>query len=494
MRVPTTREEAQRELERIMGDYYLVAEDGGHHPAIVEYHCRGIWYSKEISQVKNRISESLDDAESLQSVINDPKVAAWYLKTSLDQVSKDAQKADDEDGDVSEAVRRNFTNVAEEIQELGGELDRFYNIGNVHIDLRILHPDQKFLLGWTFDTPKVVLQSLNDKLYYPIRDRFLDHKEKDQFLAQKKLPVPLYYLTHSVPGSSGVELRPTGEPGAGRGATRETAGRFIFKTWIEVVFGVQKSDYHELWLFNLTEAGKEIVLEYTPSDLKSNVHKLFDSLLKIEEGRLDIKQIGLKSGKSWMASRPWKTDNPYLVEHDKAKEEAKAKKEGIKIVWNEQALKTLQERFGVRFMTKKSMNAFVPILKLDAELRVVSGPVLVPYKKDRQKHVVRPEEIARAAIKYAEKGMNTKFMHQKPADLRVVETALLPAPVVIGDKKLPAGTWWVGFKVYDEVIWSKILKGELTGFSIGGTATVKPLSKDEYNKLANELRLQLYGG
>lgn len=489
IRVPQTREEAQREMERIMGDYYMVEENGQIHPAIVEYHARGIWYSEEIPKVKEDIEAVLDDPEKLEKVIKQPHINAWYLLDDLEEVKKDAQKADDERKDVSAAVRKHFTQDGKKIMEAGANIANFYNIGNVHIDFRALHPSNQFLVAWTFDIPKVVLQDLSNYLTFVIRDRFFDWKPGDQFLAQKKLPVPLYYLTHSVPGSSGVELRPTGEPGAGRGATRETAGRFILQTWVEVVYGVSKSDYHELWLFNLTDHGKEVILKFTPSDLKAKVKKAFNNLRKVKEGRWDVKLVPLLGVKPallpdeqavrtariestkpiWMVSKPWKTDKPYILTHDKKKEEEKAKRDKIELIWNEQAIKVLQERYGVKF--GKPFQKLVKIAKVNRKLHVVEGPVLTPYKIDHQGDIILPEEIDKAAIMYAEKFGYANEMHKGGiVNAKLVKNFVFVKPVKIGDKTYPAGTWWVGFKIYDKDVWDKIEKGIYRAFSIEGRA------------------------
>ncbi len=524
VRVPQTRAEAQQELERIMGDYFMVEENGEIHPAVLEYHLRGIWYSEDVPKIKQQIQEAFGDKEKLGKLLKTPRVNAWYLLTSLDEVKRDAQKADDERVDVTKAfllgevsyneyknslvrlvkaVRKHFTQDSNEIDSFDPK--RFWNIGNVHIDFRILHPSEKFLVAWTLDNPKIVLQNLNDEIVYPLRDRFFDWKEGDQFLAQKKLPHGLYYLTHSVPGSSGVELRPTGEPGAGRGATRETAGRFIFQAWCEVVFGVQKTDYKELWLFKLSEEGFKKLLSLTPDDLKPNVKKAYKNMRSFPEKRWDLKLVPLLGMKPalmgeqearttarerkekliWMMHKPFRTDKPYILTHDKKKEEAKAKKEKIELIWNEVYLDILMDRYGLRFDTKKryDFQAYMEIRKMDSKLRVVSGPVLIPYKKDQQGDIVRPEWIARAAITFAERYGKAKFMHSRPLNAKLVENIVLPSPLRVNGKVFPAGTWWIGFKIYDDTVWDLIEKGKIKGFSIGGTATRKKIKPSEYQKL-----------
>jgi len=512
-----TREEQQRQLERIIGDYYMIEENGEVHPAVLEYHLRGIIHSGDLDDVREAIRNAItdNDISALRKLFK--QHGLFYLKTSLDDLKRDAQKADDERKDVTAAVRthldswrdlrvqkqerilkiaesdevwqavlKHFEHDVEKLDEI--KLDRIYALGNVHIDFRPMHPSERFLAGWTLDIPKIVLQRVSDgALVYPLRDRFFDWKPGDQFLAQKKLPEGLYYLTHSCPQ---IEHR----PGEG-GATPKTAGRFIFQAFADVVYGTQKSDFHELWIMPLSDEGLKKILQYTPKNKRELVKRCARSSRKFATGRWDFKLVKLlgtkpalieeerevktsaleRKGKfMWMVSKPWKTDKPYILTHDKRKEEEKAKRDKIELIWNETLIDILQERYGLRFKAeKRDLQIYVPIVKIDAPLRVVSAPVLVPDKIDKQRDIVRKRWIIKAAIEFAEKYGTAKIMHSKYVNAKLVENYVQPAPMEVDGKFFPEGTWWVGFKIYDNDVWELIRKGKLRGFSIGGRATRK---------------------
>lgn len=450
-------------------DYYMVEEDGGIHPALVEYHLRGIWHSDDIEEIKRTITDAKDDPDKLTKTLKSSRVGGWYLLTDLNSVKKDAQEADDGNGDVTQAIRKHFTQDGSEIIKHGASLDKFYNIGNVHVDLRILHPKGSFLIGWTIDTPKIVLQSLNNELIYPLKNRFLEPEEASSMLiAQTKPLMPIYFLTHSVPGSSGQELRPTETPGQFRGATPETAGRFEPIGYVDVFFGVQKDDFHELWFAKFSKESKDALIKLTPDKLKNSIKAFLEKETKVPLNRYDFKQIVLNGKKTWVVDKPTKTTKPYILTHDKKKEEAKAKREGVRIIWNEKLLELLKER-GLLSETYKRI---VSIEKVNKKLNLVEGVVLTPNKVDRQNDIVLPDEVDAAAIRYAELYGAANEMHVTDrVNVKLVKNFVFPVDTEIDGKLYPAGTWWVGYKIYDETLIEKIDSGKYKAFSIEGSAT-----------------------
>ena len=66
-----------------------------------------------------------------------------------------------------------------------------------------------------------------------------------------------------------------------------------------------------------------------------------------------------------------------------------------------------------------------------------------------------------------------KLMHSKVINAKPVESLVLPAALTVNGRTYPKGTWWVGFKIYDDDVWQMILEGKLKGFSIGGRAMRK---------------------
>lgn len=114
-----------------------------------------------------------------------------YLRTSLDELSKEAQKVDDDRGNVSSIVKKHLIDETPKIGEF--DLDKVYNLGNVHADWRNEEPDGSYLIGMTNDTVKIVLQDLNDELHFILRDRILQNQDGDNWLSQKKAAQPCFH-------------------------------------------------------------------------------------------------------------------------------------------------------------------------------------------------------------------------------------------------------------------------------------------------------------
>ena len=71
------------------------------------------------------------------------------------------------------------------------------------------------------------------------------------------------------------------------------------------------------------------------------------------------------------------------------------------------------------------------------------------------------------------------LMHKNmspPLDL--VESWISPVSLTLGRTVAPTGSWVITVRVNDDEIWGKVKKGELTGFSIGGTAKIKNLTPE----------------
>lgn len=155
---------------------------------------------------------------------------------------------------------------------------------------------------------------------------------------------------------------------------------------------------------------------------------------------------------------------------------------------------------------------FVPICKIDEELRVAWGPVLRPEIRDRHKTIVSAKVIQKAAhdfcgrLNKAKGGTRAGFMHQDfDRDLQIVETYLLPVEVTFAltqeqseehkalgfdvvvskaeegaetDEEtitvtFPIGTWMIAMKFNDDDVWQGVKTGKIRGFSIGGRARIK---------------------
>ncbi len=119
------------------------------------------------------------------------------------------------------------------------------------------------------------------------------------------------------------------------------------------------------------------------------------------------------------------------------------------------------------------------VYKLDDAKRVVLGPVLVPDKVDLQEEFINAEEIEKTAHNFIESLVYGQArpgeMHSKfDADIRVVESYIMPCDGIINGKPVTKGTWMLGVHVVDDEAWSKVKKGVYRGFSVGGFARKIP--------------------
>jgi len=118
---------------------------------------------------------------------------------------------------------------------------------------------------------------------------------------------------------------------------------------------------------------------------------------------------------------------------------------------------------------------FVPILK--AEKRQVTGVVLEPGTVDAQKDTVDEAVIEKAAHNFlARYRESTKLglMHTIFGQIGVtlVESYVSEVAMKLGGKKVKKGSWIMKVKIENDQLWKKIKAGKITGFSIGGIATV----------------------
>lgn len=132
---------------------------------------------------------------------------------------------------------------------------------------------------------------------------------------------------------------------------------------------------------------------------------------------------------------------------------------------------------GPDLKVEKSETVTVPIVKVEDEQRLVTGIVLEPGVVDAHNDTVSAEVIQKGAhgwlSKYnAETTMG--IMHKKFTQLGIelVESWLAPIDVVINGVKVLKGTWLMTVHITKDQLWRDIKEGRITGFSIGGVATV----------------------
>lgn|GEM_PF-6799104 len=106
----------------------------------------------------------------------------------------------------------------------------------------------------------------------------------------------------------------------------------------------------------------------------------------------------------------------------------------------------------------------------------VLGVVLEPERVDAQGDIYSEEEVRRAAHRFMEEFGGLGLMHRMRVNdqVKVLESYLAPTEFTMDGVTVPKGTWLLGVRVLSGTLWERIRCGELTGFSIGGTARREP--------------------
>lgn len=112
------------------------------------------------------------------------------------------------------------------------------------------------------------------------------------------------------------------------------------------------------------------------------------------------------------------------------------------------------------------------------EERFVLGIVLEPETVDAQGDIYSEEEIRKAAHLYMEEFAHIKLMHAGgyiEGKVKILENYVTHVAMEVDGQPVKRGTWMLGVRVLDDSLWDACKQGDLTGFSIGGTAVKTPL-------------------
>lgn len=115
------------------------------------------------------------------------------------------------------------------------------------------------------------------------------------------------------------------------------------------------------------------------------------------------------------------------------------------------------------------------IVGKDAKRQIVTGVVLEPNTEDAQGEMETPDQIENAFLQWSEYFGAIGIGHQDLANERtvVVEKWIARADLELPDGPVKKGSWMLSVRVKDPDLWAAIEAGEITGFSIGGTAQVQ---------------------
>ena len=122
---------------------------------------------------------------------------------------------------------------------------------------------------------------------------------------------------------------------------------------------------------------------------------------------------------------------------------------------------------------KANFTTFGPIVKVDDEQHYVTGVVYEPDTDDTQGDYMTAEEIQKAAYWYMENGQNVDIQHsfQPFSGATTVESWVTKSDQKIGDQDIQKGTWMMTMKITDPDVYEAVKKGDITGFSMGGSGT-----------------------
>ena len=141
----------------------------------------------------------------------------------------------------------------------------------------------------------------------------------------------------------------------------------------------------------------------------------------------------------------------------------------------------------------------VPVIKScvfgkDIEKRQVFGYILVPDEPDWQGDVISKDEIEKAAHSLLEnlskgraRGQGATENHIRITDSQGNDLGYIIESVIDKDGAVAKthglagvdGAWWLGMQVESVETWGKIEKGEITGFSMGGSGVRQPIDGTE---------------
>jgi DNA adenine methylase len=133
--------------------------------------------------------------------------------------------------------------------------------------------------------------------------------------------------------------------------------------------------------------------------------------------------------------------------------------------------------------TKRVLAKAIKVVRKEeaTEERFVLGIVLEPLKEmgeaDVQDDTYSADNVRKACHLFMSDYGNMGLQHQfnMNGKVKILENWISPDDCLIGNQTVIKGTWLMAVRIIDDVLWSDIKEGKLTGFSIGGYAKREPL-------------------
>jgi hypothetical protein len=156
-------------------------------------------------------------------------------------------------------------------------------------------------------------------------------------------------------------------------------------------------------------------------------------------------------------------------EEAKVRAAVKARFPGIKA--KKQIRKALAEQ-----VAKREFGVVVPLWKDDSK-QIVYGVVLSPGVTDSQGDVSTAEDIEKAAHQFLVAYRKHDVQHaEQLAGVETVESFIAPDDMTIAGEQVVKGAWVMATHVSDPDVWQRVQKGEITGYSIGGSGVRTPIA------------------
>ena len=142
------------------------------------------------------------------------------------------------------------------------------------------------------------------------------------------------------------------------------------------------------------------------------------------------------------------------------------------------------------------------ILKVDDTTHYITGIVYEPLVEDADGNYMTEDEIRKAAHWFAKNGDKVDIQHSFVAvdGVSVVENYIAPCDMTYpnefgaGDTPVIKGTWIMTVEVTNAGVWEKVQKGEVTGFSMGGTGKYSEVETDISKSDENEGLIKKFVG
>ena len=101
--------------------------------------------------------------------------------------------------------------------------------------------------------------------------------------------------------------------------------------------------------------------------------------------------------------------------------------------------------------------------------------MLEPETIDSQGDIYSEDEIRKTAFRFMERYQQFGLQHEDMVpEIFPLESYIAPVDFEANGQKIKKGTWLLRVRVLDAEIWLRVKSGELTGFSIGGSAIRTP--------------------